>query len=699
MAPLPLQTMPFIGRRDEIAGIVQRLMEPDCNLLTLIGPGGMGKTRLAIEVAQTLAKTHPPLDGVYFVDLQPLNSGNLLEIALANALNLVISGADEPLSQLLSYLDGRAALLLLDNFEHVLDRAGLLAEIIKTAPQTKLLVTSREALNIQEEWLWQVVGLQTPDPQLQTGIENYSAVQLFVERARRVRQNFTLTSQETHVARICQLVEGMPLALELAASWTKALSCAEIADEIQHNLNFLTTSKRNMLERHQSMQAVFDYSWQLLTEAERAAFPQLSVFRGGFRREAAEQVTGASLAVLAGLVDKSFLSLSTAGRYEIHELIRQYGEEHLSNVPDAKNEAQQRHCLYYADFLHGREPILRGPEQNRALDEIKDDFDNVRLSWEWAIERDMLTDIDQSMHSLYLFCHIRAQAVAGERLFKLAVDHFEPEDSPTLTYLILAQWSMAGFNGRRSITENEFNRVFRLVETFWTSDKIAIHLRCFIYDFTYEGLTATPREERFLHNFLEVFRSHNQPWGAAFILYCLGDTFNIRNRFDEAEKYYRESLEAFLKLGDRWAAAWPMMGLGWVYDRAGRYREGIHYWQQHQDLCAEVGDHGGVVYAFSQKAMLAWKLQDFTTARFYLTEAIKFHLEVGSQFYHLREVFRPLIAVFVSEGRYERAAELSSFLWQHADNATAPEYAKEARHTLDSVVRQLPPDRDRKSVV
>ncbi|MBC7809827.1 MAG: AAA family ATPase, partial [Burkholderiales bacterium] len=473
---LPSQTMPFIGRGDEITAIAQRLTDHTCGLLTLVGPGGIGKTRLALEVANTIAETPIVVDGVHFVDLQPISSGDLLVVAMAHAVGVLLSGSEDPRSQLLSYLNGRKTLLLLDNFEQLLGNVDLLADILKIAPDIKLLVTSREALNIQEEWVWQVGGLQVPDHQHGQSIESYSAVQLFVERAHRTRKDFALTGQELPITRTCQLVEGMPLALELAASWTKALSCTEIADEIQRSLDFLTTNTRNMPERHRSMQAVFDHSWRLLTQAERESFPRLSVFRGGFRREAAKQVAGASLAILAGLVDKSFLRLSASGRYEVHELMRQYGDEHLNAVTDAKEDAQHCHCVYYASFLHQRQVTLRGPQQAFALDEIEDELDNVRLSWQWAVEHGMADAIHQSMHSFYVFCHIRAQAAEGERLFDLAFKRFEHEDSAMLAYIILARLILAWFNGRQG-QANDYPKAIQLAYTYWFSDEIAILLR------------------------------------------------------------------------------------------------------------------------------------------------------------------------------------------------------------------------------
>ncbi len=694
MTNLPLQTMPFIGRSDEIVAIAQHLADPACSLLTLVGPGGMGKTRLAIEVAKYITHTQPPVDGIYFVDLQPVNSNDLLITAVANSLNILISGIEDPRTQILSYLNGRDSLLLLDNFEQLLDNVDLLADITKIAPDIKILVTSREALNIQEEWVWQVDGLRVPDQQSEASIESYSAVQLFVERARRSRQNFTLIGQEAFVTRTCQLVEGMPLALELAASWTKALSCAEIANEIQHGLDFLTTNKRNVLARHQSMQAVFDHSWRLLTDAERQAFPRLSVFRGGFRREAAEDVAGASLAVLAGLVDKSFVRVSASGRYDIHELIRQYIEERLDAVLDGKKDAQNRHCVYYASFLYQRQSALRGLKQATALDEIGDELDNIRESWQWAVEHEMAQEIHQSMHSLYLFCHIRTQAAEGQRLFDLAVNRFEPEESATLAYLLLAQISLSWFNGKM-VSVQQYPRAIRLASKYWVEDHIAIVIHSYNYcrdDLLASKLFDDQLQEQFCRNFLETFRAKGQHWGVVYMLYCLGEVYGFTGQLDQAKKYFQYSLDGFLQIGDHWGCAWSTMGLGWEFEASEKYSEALQMWQEHQDFCAEVGDRGGVVFALANKARIAWKLHDNNAAKDYIAQAIKSHLESGSQLAHLDEIFRSLVAVFVSEDRYERAAELSSFLRQHADTAAAMVVMNTAHQNLALLAQKLPPD-------
>ena len=329
---------PFVGREADLAELAGLLATPACRLLTLIGPGGVGKTRLALRAAAEARAAGAFPDGVHVVALQPLASADLLAGAVADAAGLAPAGARDPTEHLRDGLRGRAALLVLDNFEHLLEGAALLPPILAAAPGVRLLVTSREALALQEEWRYPVQGLPYPAgagaADLE-GPEDYAAVRLFAERARRVRRDFSLAEEGADVARLCRLVEGLPLALELAAAWTSVLSCAEIAADLALGLDVLATRLRDVPERHRSMRAVFDGSWARLDDHQRAVLARLSVFQGGFRREAAEAVAGAAPATLAALVDGSLLHLEPGGRYQLHELLRQYAEERLWERPEA----------------------------------------------------------------------------------------------------------------------------------------------------------------------------------------------------------------------------------------------------------------------------------------------------------------------------------------------------------------------------
>ena len=261
----------------ELADITARLVNPDCRLLTLTGLGGSGKTRLAIEAAHTVAAQFP--HGAVFVALQPLTRSDLLVPAIAQAVGLTFYGEGEPHQQLLDYLHDKTLLLILDNFEHLLDGAALVTTMLAAAPGVKVLATSREALSLREEWLYPLKGLATPPSVYATSLEDYEAVQLFLSHARRVQPHFDLANEHESVIRICMMTAGLPLAIELAASWLKGLSVAHIAQEMQRNLDFLSTTTRNVEERHRSMRAVFDQSWTLLSENERLIFARLSVFR------------------------------------------------------------------------------------------------------------------------------------------------------------------------------------------------------------------------------------------------------------------------------------------------------------------------------------------------------------------------------------------------------------------------------------
>jgi predicted ATPase/DNA-binding SARP family transcriptional activator len=413
---LPPQPTPFVGREKDLAEIRHLLLnEPACRLLTLVGPGGIGKTRLAIEAArrslEPILGTDPVnfADGVYFVNLAPVSLSQsttsglsaasqvtiLILTTLATALEFFFQGAADLKTQVLAHLGHKKALLVLDNFEHLIEGAGLLVELLQAAPGVRLLVTSRERLNLREEWVWEVNGLAYPGEDwtaharagMESGdatlssvpqgynissLQTYDAVAFFCLQAQRVRGAFSLSESEADsVLRLCQLVEGAPLALELAASWLRVLSCAEVVAGIEHSLDFLSSSLRNVLDRHRSMRAVFEQSWQMLSEPEQAAFSRLSLFKGGFQREAARAVARAGLPILVNLADKSLLRLTASGRYQLHELLRQFAAEKLlaeAELVDISDRQQseaafvtwQRYSTYYLSLVAQREASLRG---------------------------------------------------------------------------------------------------------------------------------------------------------------------------------------------------------------------------------------------------------------------------------------------------------------------------------------------------
>lgn len=423
---LPVQTMPFVGRREELARLSSWLDDPECRLVTLLGPGGIGKTRLALEAAQSRLDSFR--DGVRFVPLAALEQPeerqgvNPIVAALVEALTLSLRGDAPVWEQLLAFLETRELLLVLDNVEPMLRHIDVVDAILRRAPRVKILVTSLERLNLQEEWLFFLRGMQVPEEDVPVGeLGEYDAVQLFARRAKQVQPDFDLAAEASCVKGICQQVGGMPLAIELAAAWMRLMGCPAIAAEIAKDLDFLAGELRDVPPRHRSLRAVFDHSWLLLSEPEQAVMRQLAVFRGGFEREAAEAVTGASLTLLAALVDKSLLQACSGGRYQMHPLLQQYAETRLRQVPTECEQARDRHCHLYLDLLRQQDAPMKSSGFREAQQAIRADLDNVRAAWRWALEREAIEQLRPALLSLFFFYSDAGWYLEGEESFRQLV--------------------------------------------------------------------------------------------------------------------------------------------------------------------------------------------------------------------------------------------------------------------------------------
>ena len=429
---LPLPTTQFFGRQQELTEIAANLGNPNCRLLTILAAGGMGKSRLSIEAAK--AQLDNFTDGVTYVELAAVPAGsaemgiNPLAAALADALKFSFHGGDTPERQLFSFLRPKEMLLVLDNFEHLLETAEFVSHLLQNAPDLKILLSSRERLNLQEEWLFTLQGLS-----FQEGAAS-DAVQLFTQRARQIKPSFNLELELPDVLKICQQVEGMPLGLELAATWVLQLSCAEIADEIKSKIDFLATEMRNVPDRQRSMRAVFAYSWERLSVQERDILKKLSVFRGGFDRSAAKAVAGATLRRLSRLVSKSLLSMGEDGslgkprtpRYAIHELLRQFAAEKLTQSGSQAQKVQESHGRYFLNFVCEQDEKLHGPEYIVALGALTQDIENVRAAIRWTIQHQPLI-FDSSMSAaLVTFFEIKGWFLEAEITFGLIVEQLRP---------------------------------------------------------------------------------------------------------------------------------------------------------------------------------------------------------------------------------------------------------------------------------
>ena len=421
-SPMPAAPNPLLGRDEEHRALLRLVTDHSHRLVTLHGPGGAGKTRLAVEVATDLAGHFA--DGVAWVALASIPTADHVPAAIADALGEPLRGAIPPADQLLAMLRRRTLLLVLDNMEHLLEATDLVATILARVPSIQLLVTSRERLRIAGEWVVDLHGLA-----LATGTSDdlpAAANELFVARARQVCRTFAPgPADHAAIARICRLVQGLPLAIELAAAWIGTLTAGEIADEIAQNLDMLARADRDAPLRHRSMRAVFDHSWRLLSERERRVLARLAVFRGGFTRAAAAAVAGASLPELAALVDKALVrrAMEQPGmpRYDLHELLRQYALAELETWPDEAAETYGRHCSYYASWLGGLNESLLSAAMSAAAREVAADLDNVRLAWQSAIRRRDYHALARMGQSVQVVSEIRGLFAESTLLFEEAV--------------------------------------------------------------------------------------------------------------------------------------------------------------------------------------------------------------------------------------------------------------------------------------
>lgn len=624
---LPILPTPLIGRVREIDELSQLLMDPQCRLLTLVGPGGIGKTRLAIETASHIQNEFS--DGVYFIPLASVNSPRFITPMIADAIGFSFQSESsiDPKSQLFNYLKEKQVLLLVDNLEHLMSDTvvtDLFAELLECTANGKLFVTSRESLNLQGEWVYEVHGLPIPEDTEMDG----TSVELFLQRARRAYVGFNATTNDLPaIVRICQLLEGTPLGIEIAAGWVRTLSCQEIGHEIERGLDFLHASARDLPARHRSMHAVFDHSWKLLSEEEQKVLARLSVFRGGFRREAAEQVAEATLSVLSSLITKSLIRHSDTGRYDLHELIRQFAAEQLVERPDEQAETQARQARYYLTYLSPANERLRSSLIGEALAELTAEMDNFRAIWDWAVSHSEFVLIEQTARALAMFYDNSGWLQEGLDILGSAVNALE------VAY-------------RQSSTDRT-NQV-ALGHTLAFTSVLASRLG------QYEQAQAM------LERSLEILRPLNEPPALLEAITYLGIDMELTNSYAKALELHAEGVETATSFGDRWGGG---LCLTCVIDQFGIMQEMTKPEDMHQRLQAAVaewralGDARFTAFGLNLLSWNALALGYTDEARAALEESISLSKPVGDR-WGLAFAYRGLGLSAQAQGEHAQAVEM-----------------------------------------
>ncbi|MBK8025246.1 MAG: hypothetical protein IPK19_28630 [Chloroflexi bacterium] len=575
---LPEPATDFVGRRREMREL--QALIADQRLVTILAAGGMGKTRLSMEIARTQVGAFS--DGVYFVPLAPLSAPNDIVTTIADTIGFVFHGQTPPTQQLVSFLKDRAMLLMLDNFEHLMEGAGLISDIIKYTSNIKIIVTSRERLNLQGENVYGLRGLVFPTWETPEDAMEYDAVKLFLQSAKHVRSDFELHPDDRgFLARICRLTAGMPLGIELAAGWVDVLSLEQIAGELQRGIDILETEMRDLPERHRSLRATFEQTWTRLTPDEQAAFARLSVFRGGFTLEAAEAVAGATIRHLRKLAQKSLVQSEANERYSIHELLRQFGEDKWAETEELR-VIQGKHAAFFADFMAERDRDMRSKRQIEALKLIEPDFENVRSAWQVVVSHQTWDQLPKFLHSLWFYLDMRNSAQAGATFLEPAVKLL------------------------RSISPN--------ITTDLSLGQVLARLSWFTRDVGSFESSAVLGDEA-----IRILRDLDSPEDLLFALFNRALPEWFQNRPDRVLEFSQEGLALAESIGNKsWAGVFlTWVGAAYVYhdiDLALRFtEEGVVILEEHNDHQGLL--HGAVVLSLIKELQHDYEQASFWAER------------------------------------------------------------------------------------
>ncbi len=655
---LPLQPTPFIGREEEISRVMEMLADSHCRMLTLTGEGGIGKSRLAIEIATRLLGYYP--DGVHFVDLQAVYEADVLPQVIADTLNCPLSGHQNTVEHLLHFLHEKDLLLLLDNFEQLLPEQAevLVSDLLNGCPGLTILVTSRELLNLRQEWGWRVTGLEFPQEHMVESPESYDAVRLFTDRARHIRSDFLIENDLKNILQICQLVEGMPLALELAACWLKVLPCKAIAEEIQQNLDLLNSHQRDLPERHRSIRAIFEQCWKLLSPAEHDTINRLSIFKGGFRREAAEQVAGANLAVLLLLADKSLLRLESNGRFHIHELVRQYAAEKLGDA-EALLDA---HCAHYANFLHHRDGDFEGGRQLAASNEVAEELDNVRAAWEHAVKRADCQALLQMVSSYLMFCQFRSRYQeahnacynATKRLIALKTT---PEVDLALGTLLSALGWMYVRMGQVSTAETNFQQSQAIFKRLGIAPTMGYALDPLIGRAVIALVHGDYSDAQYMaeHAYQSAEKTHS-PTNLRVACRTLAEAYLRQGNHERAHHYALTANQLCEQKDDHWFMAYCLTTLGEVALEMKTYGAAKKHFEAAYLLRQEIHDPEGMALALVNLGDIAFQQQSLDEALRCYNESRTLYQQINDPG-GLARVLCGLSRTYLSLRDYQAAAE------------------------------------------
>lgn len=665
---LPRQLTSFIGREREMKE-VKDLLSKTVHL-TMTGPGGSGKTRLALQVAGDSIESFP--DGVWLVELEALSDPALVPQAVASALSVREEIGQRSLTDtLVDFLLPKSLLLVLDNCEHVLSACASLAEtLLRSCPHLRMLATSQEALRVSGELLYQVPSLSTPDPRRAPPLEQltqYEAVRLFVERATFSQPRFSLTpTNASSVVQVVHQLDGIPLAIELAAARTKALSVNQIAARLDDRFRLLTAGTRTAMPRHQTLRAVLDWSYELLSEEERALLRRLAVFAGGFSLEAAEAICAGEAAagrpdvldILTRLVEKSLVIFDAQGdqsRYRLLETVRLFGRD-LLRAAGEEQAVRSRHRDWYLLLVEQAEPLLVGPKQREWLDRLELEHDNLRTALQWSkAEPDGAEAGLRLAGALWRFWDIRGYWTEGREWLDAVLARSGGPEVPARVKTLSGAAYLAFFQGdygrARALGEESLELARKLGDKRGTASCLTT------LGFEACRVENWPKAQELAEEGLRLSREIGDSFGSAAALAILGLVTRAQGEGGKAMELLTESVNQLRETGDQVAMSMVLMNLGLVVRELGDHERAREIFEETLAVFQALGDRWGVAFSLSNLGIVTWVQHDDARSAELFKESLTLRRELGDK-RGISTSLTGLAAVAAAEGELERAATL-----------------------------------------
>ncbi len=644
--PPPLRLPPsptaFVGRQQEIGRVVRELMASDARLLTLFGPGGIGKTRLAVEAANRLYADRPGLflNGIYFVPLAGVRDPEILAGSVASALGLTLQGARSPEEQLIQYLGDREVMLVLDNFEQLLplhdedsDGRQFLERLLEKTKGIKFLVTSRSRLNLYEEVVLEVTGLAVPEGRIGKPGQ-FDAIDLFIQAARQKQPAFGASDEEMHdIARICQHLQGVPLAIELAAHWVRILSCSQINAEIARGLEILRSTQHNLPARHRSMRAVFDHSWVLLDPDHQRMYSGLSVFSGGFDLGSARAVVGAKAADLLALADRSLVQKISPDRFEIHELLRQFAAEKLAEDKRRAVEVLAAHAEYFLSFLQRLDPASAPEQAAPTWETSAAELNNIRLAWKTVLDLNDLEGMARGLPGLAQHFLLHGPLDEGKDLIQATLDQLNGDQARGSQAAGLAA-NIRAHLARFGIAKGQYQSAMEWAQASVQEDRAAdgqetealAHL-CWGEAHWHQGEYAEAQLR--IEQALEAARRADSRYLEAESLRLLGQTYWPLGDYREAEQYYHQALEIYRQTGNLHGESMALTYLGILFFEQDAFAEARNFMEQAAVMNQAAGDKLGEGRVLTNLCVVCCFQGDYGAAVVHNERALRLLDEVG----------------------------------------------------------------------